>query len=259
MFSNADSDDESDYETTVRYLTVDNAKMDDKFDTFVRICNKISAEPAEIGKTEILREFITKGSDGRSFKGDLKMFIRMLLPNYKKNLYDLSTTKLMRLFSRIFRCDYENMMLTLFNKKGDVAKTLRIYFRLSNNIQAARRAKLTLEDVDKYLIELSEANTENEQRDVLTSIASNCTLNELEMIIRLIKKDLRTNLVIKSILNAMATNGYNAFGMSGNLDDIIQRAQKVIKTDGKPGIIMLRNAHKTGRHKHELFNNKYTK
>ena len=138
VLSPQESDDDSDYyETTYRFLSVDNAKTDDKFDTFVRFCNKISTESSETGKTEILKEFITKGSDGRSFKGDLKMFIRMLLPNYKKSVYDLSTTKLMQLFSKIFRSDYENMMVTLFNKKGDVAKSLRIYFRLSNNIQHA--------------------------------------------------------------------------------------------------------------------------
>ncbi len=258
VLSPQDSDDESDYyETTYRFLTVDNAKTDDKFDTFVRICNKIQTEPSEIGKTEILKEFITKGSDGRSFKGDLKMFIRMLLPNYKKYIYDLSTTKLMQLYSKIFKSDYEKMMVTLFNKKGDIAKTLRIYFRLSNNVQPARRSNLTLEDLDKYLEELSDATTEDGQIEILSQITSKCTLNELEMVIRLIKKDLRTNLVIKSVLNAMAINGYNCFGMSGDLDDIILRAQKVIKTDGKPGVIMIKNPHKGGRNKNEIF--KYPK
>ena len=230
-------------------MTVDNSTTDDKFDTFIRICNKITVEPSETGKTAILREFITKGSDGRSYKGDLKMFIRMLLPNYKKCAYDLSTTKLIQIFSQIFRCDADKMMTTLFNKKGDIAKTLRIYFRLSNNLQPVRRANLSLEEVDRHLIDLSEAKTEVEQTDCLTEITSKCTMNELEMIIRLIKKDLRTNMVIKSVLNATAVNGYNAFGVTGNLDDIIERAHKVIRIDGKPGVISLRNAHKGMRFK----------
>ena len=100
------------------------------------------------------------------------MFIRILLPNYKKSVYDLSTTKLMQLFSKIFRSDYENMMVTLFNKKGDVAKSLRIYFRLSNNIQHAWRSKLTLEEVNRHLEELSDAANENEQTEILSQITS---------------------------------------------------------------------------------------
>ena len=78
----------------------------------------------------------------------------------------------MQLFSKIFRSDYENMMVTLFNKKGDVAKSLRIYFRLSNNIQHARRSKLTLEEVNRHLEELSDAANENEQTEILSQITS---------------------------------------------------------------------------------------
>jgi DNA ligase-3 len=253
LHSTAESDSDSEYESSTRYYSIQDTSMDDKFETFVRICNKISFEASDAAKTDILKEFITKGSDGRGFKGDLKLFIRMLLPNYKQQMLDLNTTKLIQIFSFIFRTNYDDMMITLFHKKGDIAKTIRVYFRLSNNIQPARRSKLTLRDVDRYLNDLSVVSIEEDQIDILTDIAANSTLSELEMIIRLIKKDLRINMVIKLILNALALNGYAAFGMSGNLDDIIQRAHKVIKSDGKPGVIWMKQGHKKVRH--EMFKN----
>ena len=75
---------------------------------------------------------------------------------------------------------------------GDVAETIADFFE-GSEITKSSKSRLTLYDIDTFLSKLSTLTKEDEQAAMLGSIAKKCTTNDLKMIIRLIKGDLRIN------------------------------------------------------------------
>jgi len=159
---------------------------DNKFESFVKLCNKLAKESGSLMKTAILKEFLEKGSDKKSFKGDLKLLVKFLLPNSHPRVYNLNSVSLVKLFSRVFNQDQDEMVKHLNN--GDVAVTIRTFFEKSTKIKPLKSSILTLKQVDDYLDRLTKVTKENDQIKVLQEIAKNCTLDDILMLIRLVKK-----------------------------------------------------------------------
>lgn len=82
---------------------------DNKFSTFSSLCHKISRVAAYTEKTAVVNTFFTKGTDGKTFKGDLALWCKLLLPQVSKRVYNLKSKQLIKLFSRIFRTDEDDM------------------------------------------------------------------------------------------------------------------------------------------------------
>ena len=76
---------------------------------------------------------------------------------------------------------------------GDVAETIAAFFETSDALSKLPKSKLTLYDVDDFLSKLSTLTKADEQASALSSISKKCTVNDLKMVIRLIKGDLRMN------------------------------------------------------------------
>lgn len=185
-------------------------------------------------KTAILKDFLEKGSDKKSYKGDLKLLVKFLLPNSQPRVYNLNSVSLAKLFSRIFNQDQDEMVKHLNN--GDVAVTIRTFFEKSTKVKPLKKSILTLKQVDDYLDKLTQVTKENDQIKVLQEIAKNCTLDDILMFIRLVKKDLRINAGEKPILDAVASKAYEAFKVSRDLDDVLNRACEVKSNASKPGL-----------------------
>ncbi len=209
-------------------LDVDNDNADDTFENFIKLCNRLSNQPGHLAKTNLVRDFITKGSDGKKYKGDLSLFIHMLLPNSKNRVYNINSTSFIKLFSKLFKAD-QDAMTNHLNQNGDISETIKHYYSKSTQIRPLKTSILTLKQVDKYLDELTTITKEQEQLDFLLKISSNCTPDDLQMIIRMIKKDLRINAGEKAILDAITPNAYDAFKVSRDLDDVIQRSIQLVK------------------------------
>lgn len=111
-------------------------------------------------------------------------------------------------------------------EKGDVADTIKVFFEKSKTLKPIKKSKLTNQEVDNLLENLSTRTKEDEQQHCLKNIASKCTYNDLKMVVRLIKHDLRINAGSKHILDALDPNAYEAFKASHNLKDVINRVQK---------------------------------
>ena len=75
---------------------------------------------------------------------------------------------------------------------GDVAETIADFFE-GSEITKSSKSRLTLYDIDTFLSKLSTLTKEDEQAAMLGNIAKKSTTNDLKMIIRLIKGDLRIN------------------------------------------------------------------
>lgn len=60
-----------------------------------------------------------------------------------------------------------------------------------------------------------------------------CTANDLKMLVRLIKGDLRIQAGAKHILEALHKDAYEAFNSSRNIERVIEKVLK-LWTSGKP-------------------------
>ncbi|NWH56739.1 DNLI3 ligase, partial [Geococcyx californianus] len=191
---------------------------------FRKLCAMVAEKPSYNVKTQIIQDFLKKGSGGDGFHGDVYLTIKLLLPGVIKIVYNLNDKQIVKLFSRIFNCSQDDMMRDL--EQGDVSETIRLFFEQSKTCPPAAKSLLTIQEVDDFLIQLSKLTKEDDQQSLLQRIARRCTGNDLKCIIRLIKHDLKMNAGAKHVLDALDPNAYEAFKASRNLQDVVERVLK---------------------------------
>uniref|UniRef100_A0A7N5KRV5 DNA ligase n=1 Tax=Ailuropoda melanoleuca TaxID=9646 RepID=A0A7N5KRV5_AILME len=202
---------------------------------FRKLCAMVAENPSYNTKTQIIQDFLRKGSAGDGFHGDVHLTVKLLLPGVIKSVYNLNDKQIVKLFSRIFTCSPDDMARDL--EQGDVSETIRVFFEQSKSFPPAAKSLLTIQEVDEFLLRLSRLTKEDEQQQALQDIASRCTANDLKCIIRLIKHDLKMNAGAKHVLDALDPNAYEAFKASRNLQDVVERVlrneQEVEKEPGR--------------------------
>ncbi|NXJ81434.1 DNLI3 ligase, partial [Trogon melanurus] len=191
---------------------------------FRKLCAMVAEKPSYNVKTQIIQDFLRKGSGGDGFHGDVYLTIKLLLPGVIKIVYNLNDKQIVKLFSRIFNCSQEEMVRDL--EQGDVSETIRLFFEQSKSCPPAAKSLLTIQEVDEFLLQLSKLTKEDDQQSVLQHITRRCTGNDLKCIIRLIKHDLKMNAGAKHVLDALDPNAYEAFKASRNLQDVVERVLK---------------------------------
>ncbi|XP_068124700.1 DNA ligase 3 isoform X2 [Hyperolius riggenbachi] len=188
---------------------------------FRKVCAMVAEQPSYNAKTQIIHDFLTKGTSGDGFHGDTYLTVKLLLPGVIKSVYNLNDKQIVKLFSRIFNCNQEEMVRDL--DQGDVSETVRIFFEESKAFPPAAKSLMTIQEVDDLLTQLSKMTKEEDQQKVLEDIAHRCTSNDLKCIIRLIKHDLKMNSGAKHVLDALDPNAHDAFKASRNLGDVVER------------------------------------
>ncbi|CAL9685126.1 unnamed protein product [Knipowitschia caucasica] len=191
---------------------------------FRKLCAMVAENASYNTKTQIIERFLRKGSAGDGFHGDLFLTVKLLLPGVVKSVYNLNDKQIVKLFSRIFRCNQDQMVRDL--EQGDVSETVRMFFDDSQTFPPSAKSLLTLQEVDASLTRLAQLTKEDDQQTELEAIAKKCTSNDLKCIIRLIKHDLKMNAGAKHVLDAVDPNAYDAFKASRNLGDVIERVLK---------------------------------
>lgn len=93
-----------------RVHVVSDSTPDDLFKTFQKIVKKVANHPSYLDKTGIIKTFFEKGTSGDGFKGDVEVWCRLLLPGSVKRIYNLQSKQLVKVFSRIFLEDHEEML-----------------------------------------------------------------------------------------------------------------------------------------------------
>ncbi|PIK55364.1 putative DNA ligase 3-like [Apostichopus japonicus] len=121
-------------------------------------------------------------------------------------------------------------------EQGDVSETVRKFFVESTGITPTKKSSLTLQEVDAFLDRLVPLTREQEQQAELARMTRKCTSNDLKMLIRLIKHDLRINSGSKHILEALDPHAYEAFQASRNLRDVVDRVLSNRDANGVPGM-----------------------
>lgn len=190
---------------------------------FRRLVASIADISSYLAKTEIVRKFFEKGSDHKKFQGDLHIWVRLLLPGVVKRIYNLQSKQLIKIFSRIFITDESEMLTDL--EQGDVAETISKFFEdsQSKKVQPAKKATLTIHQVDDFLDSLTALTKEEDQFQALSAMATKCTINDLKMVIRLIKGDLRMTAGAKHILDALHPEAHEAFNSSRQVGKVVAK------------------------------------
>ncbi|XP_060578412.1 DNA ligase 3-like, partial [Ruditapes philippinarum] len=207
---------------------------DDSFREFRRLCADIAEENSYTGKTAIVKKFITKGSSGDGYEGNLYLLLKLLLPGVVKSVYNLNNKQLVKLYSQVFQTNQKAMLEDL--DQGDVAETVKVFFEQSKVLPPQKKCALTIQEVNSFLEDLTKVTKEDDQEKILTKIAQRCTGNDLKMVIRLIKHDLRINAGAKHILDALDPNAYAAFQASRDLRDVVERVIENKGNGEKPGL-----------------------
>ncbi|XP_072834435.2 DNA ligase 3 [Pogona vitticeps] len=188
---------------------------------FRKLCAMVAEKASYNVKTQIIQDFLEKGTSGDGFRGDLYLTVKLLLPGVIKSVYNLNDKQIVKLFSRIFNCSPEEMVRDL--EQGDVSETVRIFFEQSKSCPPAAKSLLTLQEVDEFLTQLAKLSKEDDQQSLLQDMARRCTANDLKCLVRLIKHDLKMNAGAKHVLDALDPNAYEAFKASRNLLDVVER------------------------------------
>ena len=210
----------------------DSKHKDNAFREFRRLCALIADEPSYNNKSDIVQRFFKKGTDGNAFQGDLYVWVRLLLPGVVKRIYNIQSKQLVKIFSRIFKTSEEDMLEDL--EAGDVAETIAKFLDKSRTeVKAAKKSLLTMHDVDDFLESLSKLTTEDKQQFELSKITKQCTSNDLKMIVRLIKHDLRIQAGAKHILDGLHKDAYEAFNSTRNIMKVLDKVLELRK-NGTP-------------------------
>ncbi|KAF7990445.1 hypothetical protein HCN44_000250 [Aphidius gifuensis] len=194
---------------------------DDSFRSFRRLCVDIANASAYTEKTACIKKMFQFGSSEDGFEGDILLWCKLLLPMATKRVYHLQSKQLIKLFSRIFGQHEDDMLEDYEN--GDIAETIMNFLEKNTAIQYAKKSILTLQEVDNFLNELTQLTTEDTQTAKFKSIIKRCTPNDLKMIIRFIKNDLRIKCGPKHVLEAIHEDAYRTYQHSNNLEEVVKK------------------------------------
>uniref|UniRef100_A0A8C8G2L8 DNA ligase n=1 Tax=Oncorhynchus tshawytscha TaxID=74940 RepID=A0A8C8G2L8_ONCTS len=168
---------------------------------FRKLCAMVADKNSYNVKTQIIHDFLKKGSGGDKFKGDVYLTVKLLLPGVVKSVYNLNDKQIVKLFSRIFNCNQEEMVRDL--EQGDVSETVRMFFEEGKSFPPAAKSLLTIQEVDASLTRLAQLTKEDDQQKELEDISKNNSV---------------------SVHNSyFDPNAYDAFKASRNLGDVIER------------------------------------
>ena len=81
---------------TKRSIVTISGHKDDSFKEFRRLCAALAVTPSYLAKTELVRKLFSKGTDGDKFKGDLLIWVRLLLPGVIKRIYNLQSKQVLK-------------------------------------------------------------------------------------------------------------------------------------------------------------------
>ncbi|KAG8330797.1 DNA ligase 3 [Homalodisca vitripennis] len=109
---------------------------------------------------------------------------------------------------------------------------MKLILLFSPGVKPAKKSLLTLSEVDQFLEKLSQLTKEEDQLYHFSQIAEKCTSNDLKMIIRLVKHDLRINAGPKHILEGIHPEAYQAFQTTRDIRSVVTRVVPTMSQSG---------------------------
>lgn len=178
---------------------------DNTFRAFRKLCERVAATASHNDKTAEIREFLTKGSEGTGFTGDLYMTVRLLMLREPKRVYNMKDKAIVRVMSNILGASEAEMTTDL--DKGDCPQTCADFFKhKATRIKPQKKSTLTVPEVYAFLSRMEGLTTLEQQQRELEAMVRRCTPMDLLFLIRFLKHDLRTFCGAKAVLGALHDN-----------------------------------------------------
>lgn len=205
------------------------------FKEFRKLIAEISNTDSYLDKTNCIKLTFDKNF----CKDDIILWCRLLLPGVVKRVYNLQSKQLVKLFSRLFVADQSEMLEHL--EQGDIGETIQTFFERSIKVQPAKKSLLTVNEVDTFLSKLSDLTREEDQIELFKSFIPKCTSNDLKIVIRLIKGDLRMGAGAKHVLDAIDSDAYESYQTSRDLALVINKCltKTTNSTKGKTADVLI--------------------
>ncbi|KAH0809151.1 hypothetical protein GEV33_013639 [Tenebrio molitor] len=105
--------------------------------------------------------------------------------------------------------------------QGDVGQTIQYFFEQNKEFKPAKKSTLTIHEVDDFLDTLTTISKEEEQLNHFKSFIKKCTSNDLKVVVRLIKHDLRMNAGAKHVLEGVHPDAYLIFQSCRDIRTVI--------------------------------------
>nr|WGO62757.1 DNA ligase 3-like protein [Wadden Sea poxvirus] len=189
------------------------------FREFRKLCSKVSHESSYIKKTKLIKDFLSCYTNDQIY-----IIIKLLLPKFNNNVYNISDKQLIKLFGYIFKYDINIMLNDLEN--GYISETIKKSYLCSNTFLPIKKSIMSINYVYDFLCDLSNLTKYNERINVLEQVIKKSTANDIKCIVMLIKNDLQIKAGPKCILNSLNVNAYDHFKMCKNIDDVINNVFK---------------------------------
>ncbi|KAI3389664.1 hypothetical protein SNEBB_001377 [Seison nebaliae] len=183
-------------------------------------------------KTQCIRTFLR---EQKLSLGEKYLVIKLLLPQINKNTYNLQTKTIISIFSTIFHKSIRRLTDDT-NESGNVAETMAEHYEKSKYVHPLNTTKMTIKEFDENLKRLAKLSKSQDQENFFRKLLRRCTVFDLQLFIRSVKKDLRINSGPKQILSSLGPDVYDAFQASRNLKDVIERNE--IRYKSKKGRLM---------------------
>lgn len=203
---------------------------DNYFRDFRTVAVNVANVTKSSDKIKIFRDLFTKGRDGTGFKGDVMLWCRLLLPAVMKRVFPLQTKQLIRIFSKLFHIS-DDIISAQIDPQSDVGQTIQSFFEQSERCKPVKKSTLTLFEVDDFLETLTTYSKEEEQYSHFKSFIKRCTANDLKVIIRLIKHDLRMNAGAKHVLEGLHPDAFAIFQKCRDLKTVVNTCWGTPKKD----------------------------
>lgn len=199
------------------------------FSDFRLVRDLVASEPSNTAKSQIIGEALDEVDED----WDLHVWIRLLLPGLDKRTYNMQNKKMVKLWAKIFGLEEDELMDGL--EKQQVADVFVRGFERSKGTRPKKMSKITVGEVDEFLERLSRLSKEDEQEEELRDMAEMCTVEDLRVIVMLIKRDLRMDAGPKTVLDGLHEDAYEAFNSSRDLELIVDKVCKLRRGEIKKG------------------------
>lgn len=209
-----------------------NDPLDNKFSTFISVCEKLRQTEAYTDKMDLLRNFFKYGYTKTGFKGDLKIWCRFLIPTIFKKNYKMGNLRLIKTYTKLLNVNRDVMMTHL--ESGNLVETICYFFKESSLFDPSIESTFNLYDIDNFLNGFISVRKERDQLVHFQNFIPKCTLNDFNMILCLIRGKLGIQLGAKRIFDTIHPAAYNMFRTACDLDSVLMRVQS-LKTTSQQG------------------------
>lgn len=184
------------------------------FRKFFKVCQVLKDASNNTEKSGVITSFLQK----KGFDGDLKLWLTFLIRESDNRVYNVTDEQLVKNFARILDMD-EAKIQKYVDKSGDVALSIS---HAHEKKVTNEKGKWSIQKVDRYLDKLSKLEGEDEVLNHLKFAAKRMPHDELEVLIRLIRKELNTEASTSTILKGVHASALKVFESEG-LDKVVDK------------------------------------